>query len=305
MKPLIIYHANCTDGFGAAFSAWQAWGDDADYVPAHYGDCVISAGSMDIGDKNYPLTDRTVIILDYSIPVSEMCELMETANYVIWLDHHKTAFDAWCGPDYLKPDRQSFRQNSYTRNSGETIPCTFYLDNQKSGAQIAWEEFVGIDVPMLIHHIADRDLWKFKISGTKAVIEGLRMEEESFRQWNSLLTIEGYERVSRNGEVLLRATQSRVSKATRGELHPVTLRDIKGLALNATTDISEIGHAICEKSGTFSLTFFIKDGEAIISLRSQGVVDVSAIAKYYGGGGHRNAAGFRMPIQQFFSEIWK
>jgi hypothetical protein len=28
MKPLILYHANCTDGFGAAFSAWCKFGDD-------------------------------------------------------------------------------------------------------------------------------------------------------------------------------------------------------------------------------------------------------------------------------------
>lgn len=28
MKPLVIYHANCTDGFGAAFAAWLKLGDE-------------------------------------------------------------------------------------------------------------------------------------------------------------------------------------------------------------------------------------------------------------------------------------
>ena len=37
MKPLVIYHAHCTDGFGAAFAAWMKLGDDAEYVPMQYG----------------------------------------------------------------------------------------------------------------------------------------------------------------------------------------------------------------------------------------------------------------------------
>jgi len=38
-------------------------------------------------------------------------------------------------------------------------------------------------------------------------------------------------------------------------------------------------------------------------LRSKGDFDVAAIAQRYGGGGHRNAAGFRLPAGQFFTEI--
>jgi len=38
--------------------------------------------------------------------------------------------------------------------------------------------------------------------------------------------------------------------------------------------------------------FKVMDGEVRVSLRSKGSVDVRAIAKAFGGGGHRNAAGF-------------
>lgn len=30
MKPIVIYHANCTDGFGAAFAAWLKLGNEAE-----------------------------------------------------------------------------------------------------------------------------------------------------------------------------------------------------------------------------------------------------------------------------------
>jgi len=37
-----------------------------------------------------------------------------------------------------------------------------------------------------------------------------------------------------------------------------------------------------------------RDGQVKVSLRGKGDVDVSAIAAKFGGGGHRNAAGFTM-----------
>ena len=36
-KTVVLYHANCHDGFGGAFAAWKKFGDAADYVPMRYG----------------------------------------------------------------------------------------------------------------------------------------------------------------------------------------------------------------------------------------------------------------------------
>jgi nanoRNase/pAp phosphatase (c-di-AMP/oligoRNAs hydrolase) len=44
----------------------------------------------------------------------------------------------------------------------------------------------------------------------------------------------------------------------------------------------------------FAAAYFDRADARVFSLRSRG--DVSAIAKAYGGGGHRNAAGFQGPI---------
>jgi len=39
MEPLkeivIIYHADCPDGFGAAYAAWKKFGDKASYLPCY------------------------------------------------------------------------------------------------------------------------------------------------------------------------------------------------------------------------------------------------------------------------------
>ena len=82
-------------------------------------------------------------------------------------------------------------------------------------------------------------------------------------------------------------------------------RAVDGLAVNASALFaSELGNRLAERSGTFGLVWELgAEGDAKVSLRAAGRVDVAAIAAGYGGGGHPNAAGFRMGIARFASEI--
>jgi hypothetical protein len=80
---------------------------------------------------------------------------------------------------------------------------------------------------------------------------------------------------------------------------------VSGIAINANSLFaSELGNQLAEQSGTFALIWQLAgDGEVKASLRSKGDFDVAAIAARYGGGGHRNAAGFRLPAAQFMAEV--
>lgn len=84
MKPLVIYHANCTDGFGAAFAAWLKLGDEAEYLPMKYGVDLLTTykGS---------LIAREIYILDFSFSRETMGWLFDHAKHVVWLDHHLTS----------------------------------------------------------------------------------------------------------------------------------------------------------------------------------------------------------------------
>ena len=33
---VVLYHADCLDGFGAAYAAWEKFGDTAEYIPVQY-----------------------------------------------------------------------------------------------------------------------------------------------------------------------------------------------------------------------------------------------------------------------------
>lgn len=322
MKPLVIYHANCTDGFGAAFAAWLKLGDEAEYLPMNYGE-VKTPADFDM-KVSLAAKDNEIYILDFSFPREVMDALFQHAERVVWLDHHKTAFEMWdvgpwCKEGTFWDDRPWFKH--YVR-----------LDNNKSGALLAWEYFhPGTEVPKLIQHIDDRDRWQFKMDGSKEFHAALvSYKPWSFEQWKreflpaemgkSGLSFEQtakYSLLQKEGAAVLRAHNQNVqatlkqmkecevfkwapfANAPGRVVDGFTRYSLSGLAANAPAFLaSDLGHELANKSGTFGLVWSMAgDGQVHCSLRSNGDYDVSAIAAAFGGGGHRNAAGFSTDIE--------
>ena len=290
MKPLIIYHANCTDGFGAAFCAWLKFGDEAEYVPMNYGE----QGEFDVAN-------REVYILDFSFPREVMDHIFKHAKHVVWLDHHKTAFEMWL--------------NSYEKGGvhvcnryGPTTPCEIVLNDNKSGVMLAWEHFnPEVEPPLFIKLIDDRDRWQFKLSQSKAFHTAMSMRKPwSFESWENEFACPqvyfyGISELLNQGELLLLYQKQQVeslAKYGRKVVIPFEPGPCQGLAVNTSVHMSEVGHELANRSGTFGLIWYLGEGSvAKCSLRSNGDYDVSAIAKQFGGGGHCNAAGFSIDVQ--------
>jgi len=271
--PIILYHANCDDGFGAAYAAWVLLGDNAEYQSVQYGDPV----------PIEQLIGRQVYILDFSFSPDIIRTIAQVATQVTLLDHHKSAAEQWNG---IVPSPN----------------VTIAFDMDRSGAQLSWDHFhPGVPRPILIEHIGDRDLWRFALPDTNAFCAGLGMQPTTFAAWHAvtpsaLISI---------GRVIDEFRRLQVDSVMEWELRQVTLMGHDGLAANVINYTSEVGHEIAKRSGTFSLTFFIKGNDVFCSLRSEAPFDVSEIAKHYGGGGHAQASGFTMSINQFFSEVWR
>ena len=308
MKPLVIYHAICADGFGAAFAAWLKLGDDAEYVPMQYLDSKLNAveawEALSAAIPSKANTGREVYILDFSLPKPVMDKLFAVSERVVWLDHHKTAFEMWC-----EDGERSLCEQSNGRD--EVI-----LDNNKSGAMLAWEYFhPGEEIPQFIRHIDDYDRWQFKIEGTKAFNKALwSYAPWSFKQWqhewdstwgySSADGLEGMPNFIQEGEAILRAHDQNVQSVVKGAARNCLIAydnpdyydgpGLIGLAANCPSHLSsDVGHELAIKSGTFGLCWHMQsDGRIKCELRSNSDFDVSAIAKAFGGGGHARAAGF-------------
>ena len=77
-KPLCIYHGNCADGFAAAVII-RMYNPDMEFYPGIY------------GEQPPDVTDREVIMLDFSYKKDLLEMLAWRAKSILILDHHKSA----------------------------------------------------------------------------------------------------------------------------------------------------------------------------------------------------------------------
>lgn len=267
---LVIYHAHCTDGFGAAYAAWKFFGDGAAYIPAKYGD---------------PLPDVTgahVYILDFSYPPEQMLEIADKAAFLCLLDHHKKAIET-IGP---------ITDEIYAK-----LPCCINLDTAHSGAIMAWDYFHPNEpTPILLLHIEDRDLWKFAMQGTKEVVAALYSYPMEFDAWDALMKNVGM--LLMEGHALVRQGAQHVAAAAT-HARPMLIGGVAVPTVNAPHYMaSELGHELSRGLSTFAAVYVDYADCRKFSLRSDGPTgqDVDLVARLYGGGGHRNAAGFTVPL---------
>lgn len=293
-KPnIIIYHDHCADGFGAAWACWMRWGDACQYIAASY-----QQPPPDVAGKH-------VLIVDFSYKRDVLAEMGRVAKSVIILDHHKTALadlsewqiedvagDFWAGDDPMKSIRYN---DDYI---GQPIAALF--DMQKSGAVLAWEFCHEEPVPMLLRLIQDRDLWRFTMPETKPFGLWLRSEPFDFERWELLSQELGDARDCDRIMIEARAMQkffdakveeiaSFAARRALCEFNPIVVNCPPMFA-------SEVGHALLDKhpDAPFAATYYDMPGGRMWSLRSRDDrEDVSAVAAIFGGGGHRNAAGFK------------
>lgn len=271
--PVILYHAKCQDGLGAKYAAWHKFRDNAVYIPVNYNEPV--------PEKVYGKSND-IYIIDFSYPKDVLLDIQSKVNSIVVLDHHKTAKEALEGLDFA------------------------HFDMDKSGAVLAWEYFhPGTPIPGLLTRIMDRDIWKWQYKDTTQVLAMVSLAEEDFSKWDDLEAI-GPEAVAKMGQHVV-AYQDLCVKQAMDYVRVVKWRGYDVAVINSTHMTSEVGNQLCK---TLDVDFAIvwsmyPIGVVYMGFRSVGDFDVSAIAKTFGGGGHKNAAGASAPISilnEFYGE---
>lgn len=291
---LIIYHGGCYDGFCAAWllskkfpSAW--------FMSAQYGDEPPS---------EHDVAGRDVYIVDFSYPRDVLERLHAAAGSLVVLDHHKTAERQLAGLPY----------------------CVF--DNTKSGAMLTHEYIdraidgitsgIGTKPHWIVRYTQDRDLWTWQLPYSREISAWLRSHPMEFAVWDDFAEVDEHSACFAafvaEGEAILRAEQKTVdSKVSQAHRVRVPMPDgFPGswfplwTVANATTLISETAGTLAKQTGVGCCWFELPSGERVYSLRASDTlpVDVSAMAKWFGGGGHRSAAGFRARVHPWNQSQW-
>ena len=173
---MMIYHANCADGFGAAWAAWLKWGDAVEYVPCSY------------GQQPPDVTGKRVLIGDFSFKRDVIERMGNAAASIVILDHHETAEAELSDWRRFKDKPRRFTipvveaMNADLRRN-EYRPVCALFDMSRSGARMVWDFcFPGSDAPMLIKLIEDYELYRFDNKNYRKGVTRSQREENINRE---------------------------------------------------------------------------------------------------------------------------
>ena len=279
-KVVVFYHSNCPDGFGAAWAAWKKLGNKAEYISIH---ATQNADQL----KGIKLINRYVYFLDVCASPKDLEKLVRNNRSVIVIDHHETSRDK-------------------VKHASEAL-----FDINHSGSVLAWIYFHPVKkIPKFLRYVEAVDLWRFtSMPHTRELSTYAYSKPFDFKIWSGLARdFENPKKLKRYlelGKALTDYEGDLVDSIARGaEL--IKFGKYKVLAANFSLKklTSFVGHELCKRVPPFGIVWYMKNNELNVSLRSDGTIDVSKIAKKFpGGGGHHNSAGFAIPFRGKFP--WK
>jgi len=284
--PVCIWHGGCLDGYTSAWVVNQYFEGEVEFVAGVY------------QEPPPDVTGRNVIMVDFSYKHDVIEEMRKTARAILILDHHKTA----------EADLRSYQvasaaapQFPYLPGSGE---CVAFFDMDRSGAGLTWDFFFpGTPRPRLVDHVEDRDLWRFKMPGTRSINLAAYSFDFNMPQFDRLvLQCEddiGWHDMLAQGDALERAHKKNCEALIEHGVQKIRIKGVEFPIVNAPWFFSsDIGNMLSQSHDCKCGATYFEDahGQKTFSLRSiEGGPDVSEIAKAMGGGGHAHAAGFKVP----------
>lgn len=280
--------------------------NDADGMCAGYWVYVAASHTVTQGEKiemieiNYGMKfpfetiqpHEEIYIVDYSIKPDEMRKLLSITAYVTWIDHHKTAIEAYAD---FEDDIRGVR---YDGVAGCMLTYCYLYEMTKLGfGEIKpFDVSMTEDAPMYVKLIADWDTWTFKY-GDDTRYFGIAFYANDFSlspvsdMWHRMMFGGSENFLIADGKLMAKYRDSWAKSYMKLGCE-VEFHGFKCFALNLGRCNSEYFKSLTTEYDI--LMPYVFDGEMFhVSMYSKKAdVDVSVIAKQYGGGGHFHASGF-------------
>jgi oligoribonuclease NrnB/cAMP/cGMP phosphodiesterase (DHH superfamily) len=276
---IVIYHGKCTDGFTSALCAY-------DYFKKINSNKKIEYYAASYGNLPPDVTEKNVLICDFSYKYDLMKILLKKSNKLVILDHHKSA----------EKDLALIDSNN---KIFEMDCCGCFLSWLYFNKENFTEKYFYI--PPMITYVEDNDIWLKQQPNTKeftAYIFSLPFEFECYEKLLDSKYIQDV--VIPNGSGMVTQNNCYIKESLNHAYINFTSIHNKYyfiVYINSSVLKSEIGNAILSKfqNVNFSAIYSQFEDEYYYSLRSMDDrTDVSLIATKYGGGGHRNASGMSL-----------
>ena len=273
MTKSICFHHNDPDGHASGAIVKYALGDKVTLIESDYDGTPIPWDLVEEVEQ--------VIVTDFSFSVEQMKRLAD-GRELVWIDHHKSAMEEFEG---IADDWPGIRELS------------------EAACVLTWQYFFPEKpVPRAIVLIGDRDIWRWAEKDTGAFGSSLYNQDHQAGNaefWKPLLEDDAptLEKMIAEGAWLREIRLREIDGMMESRSYEVEFEGYQTLVVN-TRGTGDIGNYGRDREYEIVYTYSDKmqnDGlNTVVTLYSN-KIDVSVIAKRYGGGGHAGAAGFSFP----------
>ncbi|OGS12508.1 MAG: hypothetical protein A2234_03250 [Elusimicrobia bacterium RIFOXYA2_FULL_58_8] len=218
------------------------------------------------------------ILLECSTPArgGALDPVLKRAGKVVNIDHHKTS-ELYGDINIVEP---------HSSSTAEIVYRLFYNMNVNISRREATCLYTGI--------VTDTGRFHFPATSPRTLEIASRLLETGFKfsRVNDLLYAT---KACESLKILGRALES-LELVAGGRLAVITLREHDFKAFSARSEHCEnaINYGLMPPGVKAAVMFREEPDRINVTFRSTGAIDVSAVAKSFGGGGHRNASGCRL-----------
>jgi oligoribonuclease NrnB/cAMP/cGMP phosphodiesterase (DHH superfamily) len=303
MKTLCIYHSKDLDGICSG-AIMQLALPGATMYPYDYGQPF---------DLNIIDEETTVYMADVSMPMPVMEEIAKRSMCFTWIDHHKTTKD-------------QFNSHFY-ESSHELVTPIPIIEIGKAACILCWEFFFPKKpIPQGVYLLGQYDIWA---NSNKSFWNGIILPFQwgmrtrpctldAFPEIDLLNRVDWIDTQIGKGRLILDYQQQQNAGAVKfaafeAEIVYVTEKQnldyLVCICCNAGQHNSLLFDAY-DTSEYDMLVVFTFNGEnwKFSLFTDKPEIDCGKVAKYFGGGGHKGAAGFRTvenPFAVVFTEVRK
>lgn len=279
---IVLFHYPCQDGLSSAWIVYNFHKENnikIDLYPIQHGKTI----NLD------RLAGKKIVFCDFAPSKEDIDKIEKIALKITILDHHISSQKALIDKPYA------------------------YFDMNKSGAVLTWDYFYpNNETPTFIKMIEDRDLWKWIIpnsreftTGLTVVCSGIEMYdfEELFKLFDELYKPNSnkFNFYIEIGNIYNKSIMMKCKYMAIESLKKINhYKNYNISIVNCSSELSSDLGNILSSSDIIDFAVLWRYNhtkeEYYASLRSNNKVDVSIIASEFGGGGHKNAAGFATKI---------
>lgn len=251
--------------------------------------------------KKFPLEiirpKEQIYIIDYSIKPDEMRELIKVTKNITWIDHHKTAIEEY---ENFEHDIRGIRYSGVAACM-LTYCYLKHMTLNGEGEIKTFETSMIEDAPLFTKLISDGDVLDFRYGDdTKnffTAFNAYDLKPQS-SEWHKFMSSDNYEKKMIEEGRIMAMYEKAWAKYYMKLGFKTVFEEQTCFAINLGYSGVEFFESLPQGLYDIFISFAFDGRQYVVSLYSK-TVDVSKIAKKYGGGGHKMAAGFQCDILPF------